>query len=196
LPTPPTPPAPPAPNRGPAGTGVPPPARGGRGRQRLTTLFATLLGALLVVVAAVLLADLGGAGDDGKRSAPPPSPTPSARPSTPLPAGVKCSGAGCAGQDPEIMGCGGEFAATVARTRVGTAELEVRHSSTCRAAWARLTEAAPGDVVRVSAAGTGGQEALVDADTDAYTPMVAVAQGTDAKACASLKSGATGCTGG
>ncbi|MEU8531283.1 DUF2690 domain-containing protein, partial [Streptomyces sp. NPDC048629] len=170
---------------------------GGRGRRRVLTALAAGVGLLLVAVAVVLLVDPGGAGDDGDgRTAPPSSRAPTTAPGTPLPAGEKCAGAGCAGRDPETMGCGGEFATTVSRARVGPARVEVRHSVTCRAAWARLTGAAPGDTVRVTAKGIGGQEALVDADGDAYTPMVAVAAADDARACATLKGGAVGCTGG
>ncbi|MFD9031195.1 helix-turn-helix domain-containing protein [Streptomyces sp. NPDC059567] len=165
--------------------------------RRAALILTGVLGVLLVIAAAVLLTDLGGGstGDDGKKAGGTPTATPSAPPSTTLPAGVKCAGAGCAGQDPEAMGCGGAFAATVARARVGTAgQVEVRYSRTCGAAWARITGAGPGDTVRVTAAGTS-QNAVVDADADAYTPMVAVAKGTDATACATLRSGAKGCTG-
>ncbi|NUK85407.1 YjfA family protein [Streptomyces lunaelactis] len=126
-----------------------------------------------------------------------PARTPSAAPATsspPLPAGVKCSGKACTGQDPEAMGCGGEFAKTVSRVTVGKALVEVRYSKTCQAAWARITQAAPGDTVQISVGGKGAQEGLVNADNDAYTPMTAVATQTGAKACATLRTGTTGCT--
>lgn len=184
---------------GPAPPATAPPRQpSGASRPRRAALILTgVLGALLVIAAAVLFTDLGGGaiGDDGQKAAGTPTVSPSAPPSTTLPAGVKCAGAGCAGQDPEAMGCGGAFATTVARARVGTAgQVEVRYSRTCGAAWARITGAGPGDTVRVTAAGTS-QNAVVDADADAYTPMVAVAKGTDATACATLRSGAKGCTG-
>ncbi|MFB7371559.1 helix-turn-helix domain-containing protein [Streptomyces sp. NPDC056222] len=184
---------------GPAPPAAAPPRQpSGASRPRRAALILTgVLGALLVIAAAVLLTDLGGrsTGDDGKKAGGTPTATPSAPPSTTLPAGVKCAGAGCAGQDPEAMGCGGTFATTVSRARVGTAgQVEVRYSRTCGAAWARITGAGPGDTVRITAAGTS-QNAVVDADADAYTPMVAVAKGTDATACATLKSGAKECTG-
>ncbi|MEU9863786.1 DUF2690 domain-containing protein [Streptomyces sp. NPDC047971] len=184
---------------GPAPPAPPPPrpSTGPSRRRRAALILTGLLGALLFAVGAVLLTDLGDrfAGDDGRKAVGPATATPSAPPSTTLPAGVKCAGAGCAGQDPEAMGCGGAFATTVSRARVGTTgQVEVRYSRTCRAAWARITGAAPGDTVRVTAAGTS-QNATVDADADAYTPMVAVAEGADATACATLRSGTRGCTG-
>lgn len=91
------------------------------------------------------------------------------------------------------MGCGGQFAGTVARVTVGGGLVEVRYSETCGAAWARITRASPGDTVRITA-GRAEQEGTVDADADAYTPMVAVERASDAEACATLASGATGCT--
>ncbi|WP_329621619.1 XRE family transcriptional regulator [Streptomyces sp. NBC_01255] len=168
-------------------------------RPRRTPLLyaAGILGALLVVTAALLLVDLGGTGDGADdRAATPPSPTvPTAAPSASLPAGVKCAGPGCTGRDPEAMGCGGPLATTVAVTRVGTAQVEVRHSETCAAAWARITGAVPGDTVTVKAAGTTRRaEVSAGADTDAYTPMLAVASGADATACATLADGSEACT--
>ncbi|MGW4230952.1 XRE family transcriptional regulator [Streptomyces sp. NPDC004980] len=172
-------------------TGAPgaPEGRGG-GRRTPAMFLVGVVGALLVTAAAVLLTDLGGDGG-GKAAA-----TPSAGAGTDaprLPAGVGCGGAACTGKDPEAMGCGGQFADTVARATIGGSLVEVRHSRTCGAAWARITRAAPGDTVRISAGGRAGQDGTVDADADAYTPMVAVKEASDAKACATLAAGTTGC---
>ncbi|MFI1398918.1 XRE family transcriptional regulator [Streptomyces sp. NPDC020681] len=164
------------------------------GKRKVVVFLAGLVGALLVIAAAVLLTDLGGNGDDSGKPA---AKSPSAAPSTsapPLPAGVKCSGKACTGQDPEAMGCGGEFAKTVSSATVGKALVEVRYSKTCQSAWARITQAAPGDTVQISVGGKGAQKGLVNADNDAYTPMTAVAGPAEAKACATLTTGATGCT--
>ncbi|MGW4835918.1 helix-turn-helix domain-containing protein [Streptomyces globisporus] len=147
------------------------------------------VGALIVVVGAVLLAP---GGDDAAKATPPPSATPTTE-ATELPVGVECSGADCAGQDPEAMGCGGEFARTVATAVVGGSKVEVRYSKVCSAAWARLTEAAIGDTVQITG-GADPQNGEVMGDTDAYTPMVAVKKASDAKACATLTSGTKGCT--
>ncbi|MER5279898.1 DUF2690 domain-containing protein [Streptomyces sp. NPDC002809] len=74
----------------------------------------------------------------------------------------------------------------------GTSVMEVRHSSIRAAAWARITEASPGDSVEVSA-GAAGQNGTADAAADACTPMAAVKRVADVRACA-LPSPARGCT--
>ncbi|GAA1934126.1 hypothetical protein GCM10009837_69980 [Streptomyces durmitorensis] len=162
-----------------------------RRRRKLTMFLAGVVGALVVIAAAVFLTDFG-KDDKGDESAKPP-----ASPSTSdkdLPAGVECSGKSCTGKDPETMGCGGELAGTTARQTVGKALIEVRYSKTCGAAWARITQAAQGDKVTISGAGGAEQKGTVNADFDAYTPMVAVKDDASAKACATLKAGQTGCT--
>jgi hypothetical protein len=162
--------------------------------------LAGVVGSLLVIAAVVLLTDLGGGGTNKNTgiASPVPSQAVSSAASV-LPEGVKCSGADCAGQDPENMGCGGAFARTVTNTTVGTTLVEVRYSETCGAAWARITRATLGDKVTVEGTmadtGKGTPESgTVDADLDAYTPMIAVTDPSQAKACATLVSGTTGCT--
>ncbi|GAA2249584.1 hypothetical protein GCM10010232_41640 [Streptomyces amakusaensis] len=163
------------------------------GRRKTVVFVAGAVVALAVVAAAVLLADLGGEPEKTKTVAKP-SPIASASASA-LPDGVKCVGEKCAGQDPQAMGCGGEFAKTVATATVGGAKIEVRHSEVCKASWARITEAAPGDTVEISVGGKGRQDGLVNADNDAFTPMTAVADGAKATACGTLKAtGVKGCT--
>ncbi|MFJ4868995.1 DUF2690 domain-containing protein [Streptomyces sp. NPDC088757] len=199
-----------APDRAPAPTPVPVPAPATPPRRRRTTVLlyaAAVLGALLVVTAALLLVDLGSGdgadgGADGRASAPPTTPAPSPTPRTGLPAGVECSGADCAGRDPEVMGCGGPLAVTVARARVGAAAVEVRHSAACAASWARITGAAPGDTVSVEVAGATERATVPEGagtaagETDAYTRMLAVAPGASARACGTLADGTGGCTAG
>ncbi|MES9805369.1 helix-turn-helix domain-containing protein [Streptomyces cinereoruber] len=196
----------PAPAPSPGGAPAPAPAPSPR-KTPLLLYVAGILGALLVVTAALLLVDLGGGdgadgGADGRASAPPttPAPSPTSRPE--LPAGVKCSGVDCAGRDPEAMGCGGPLAVTVARVRVGTAGVEVRHSATCSASWARITGAAPGDTVSVEVAGATERATVPEgadtaaAETDAYTPMLAVTPRAAARACGTLADGTRACTAG
>ncbi|MGW0560305.1 XRE family transcriptional regulator [Streptomyces sp. NPDC003016] len=170
---------------------------GRRGHRRVTMFLAGAVGALLVIAAAVLLTDLGGEGGGGGEDLVLED-KPTARPATSapeLPLGVECSGDACTGKDPEAMGCGGGFARTTASATVGTSLVEVRYSKTCGAAWARITRAAAGDTVRITGAGTAReQNGLVDADKDAYTPMLAVTEAGDVKACATLTSGVKGCT--
>ncbi|MGA4840084.1 DUF2690 domain-containing protein [Streptomyces sp. G45] len=173
---------------GPGGAG----ADGQRRKRKLTMFLAGVVGALVVIAVAVFLTGVG-EGDEGDDAKASPSPTAS---TAKLPAGVECNGAACAGKDPEKMGCGGEFARTTARATVGTKTLvEVRYSKTCGAAWARITQATPGDKLRITGRGASGrQSGTVDGDLDAYTRMVAVASAAQAKACATLASGETACT--
>ncbi|MFE5943774.1 DUF2690 domain-containing protein [Streptomyces sp. NPDC056480] len=194
------------PPRDPVPTPDVPRARTPDSRRRKVLLSVTgIVGALLVVTAALLLVDLGGSEGpgEGDKAAAPPATTapPTTRPADPPP-GVQCAGPDCTGRDPEAMGCGGPLATTVARAAVGTAQVEVRYSETCGAAWARLTGGAPRDTVTIRA-GDAERRATVAAgtdtaakETDAYTPMVAVASAAAARACGQLADGSEGCTAG
>ncbi|MGV4985671.1 DUF2690 domain-containing protein [Streptomyces sp. NRAIS4] len=165
-------------------------APGSAGRQRVIMFLAGLVGVLVVIVAVFYFTDRdAGHGSAAKR----PSPTASTHASPPP--GVKCTGSACNGKDAEAMGCSGELVTTAETATVGTTTLEVRYSKACGTAWGRITGAAQGDRVQVSA-GTVRQtgETSGPGDTIAYTPMVAVKNATEAKACATLASGRTGCT--
>ena len=160
------------------------------------------VGALSVIPGAVMLAP----GDEPAKATPttaattpaatPPDGGPGGASEEPaaLPDGVECRGDECAGQNPDAMGCGGDHARTVTTTAIGTARVEVRYSEVCSAAWARLTEAGPGDTVTITgSAAAAAQNGRVSV-REAYTPMVAVEKAADAKACATLTSGTKGCT--
>ncbi|MEU6505516.1 DUF2690 domain-containing protein [Streptomyces sp. NPDC046942] len=167
------------------------PEPGSGGRQRLTMFLAGLVGVLVVIAAVFFFTDRSG----GKHqdAAPPPSPT-ATRHASP-PAGGKCAGSACTGKDAEAMGCSGDLVSTAKTATVGTTTLEVRYSKACGTAWGRITGATRGDKVEISAGPvrqTG--EITATGDAIAYTPMVAVQNATDAKACATLASGRTGCT--
>ncbi|MFI0784747.1 helix-turn-helix domain-containing protein [Streptomyces lydicus] len=181
------PPAAPAPAAAPGAAGA---DRRTRGRRALAWT-AGVVGALLVAVAAVLLLQPDAGGVRKAAAAPAPPATSGARPV--LPAGVRCSGADCAGKDPEAMGCGGARATSASRGTAGGALIEVRYSTVCRAAWARISGAAPGDRATVSA---GGRRvtARVERDGAAYTSMVQVT-GDPAKvsACGTTAAGANVC---
>ncbi|MFD0444854.1 DUF2690 domain-containing protein [Streptomyces indonesiensis] len=153
------------------------------------------MGALLLVAGAVLLLDAGG---DGEKRGERPTTAPATSARQQLPEGVKCAGQDCTGQDPQAMGCGAA-ATTAADVTVGTAYVEVRYSETCKAAWARVARAAPGDVIQVKAPGANGgaarsQSARVGADGDAYTKMIPVDSAARATACAALGGGTRACT--
>ncbi|MEV0638912.1 DUF2690 domain-containing protein [Streptomyces sp. NPDC050619] len=192
---------PPSPTPSPAPTYGEPPqgprpggdsAGGAGGKRRLTMFLAGVVGVVVVMAGAYFLTN--GDGDGKKEAAQSPSPSATVNPN--LPAGVKCSGASCTGKDAESMGCSGDLVTTAKTATVGTTVVEVRYSETCGAAWGRITQAAQGDEVRV-AVGKAAQsgDITVAGDTIAYTPMVAVKDAGEAKACATLASGQEGCTG-
>ncbi len=161
--------------------------------KKTTTFVAGVVGVLVVIAGAFFLLNDDG---DKKNEGAEPSPSPTASSRATLPPGVKCAGDDCTGQDPEAMGCGGDLVTTAASATVGTAAVEVRYSKTCGTAWARVTQAAQGDRVQISAAGRNQQTGTVDVagDTVAYTPMVAVKTAAEAEACVTLASGQKGCT--
>lgn len=108
---------------------------------------------------------------------------------------MKCTGSACTGKDAEAMGCSGELVTTAKTATVGTTTLEVRYSKACGTAWGRITGGSPGDTVRVTV-GKARQTGDITAagDTIGYTPMVAVRNPAQARACATLATGQTGCT--
>ncbi|MGW0419878.1 DUF2690 domain-containing protein [Streptomyces sp. NPDC003015] len=165
----------------------------GGGKRRLTMFLAGVVGVLVVVAAVFFLTDPGG----DKKNQGGKSPSPSASASVSLPAGVKCSGQGCTGKDAEAMGCSGDLVTTAQTATVGATVVEVRYSKICGAAWGRVTQAGQGDKVEVSAGKvTERSGSITEAgDTIAYTPMVAVKDAGEAKACVTLASGQQGCTG-
>ncbi|MEU6591240.1 DUF2690 domain-containing protein [Streptomyces sp. NPDC046881] len=167
-------------------------ARRSARRQQVAMFFAGLVGvgALIAGILYVTHGDGAGRKSEGGRS---PSPSASARPSPPP--GVKCAGAACTGKDAEAMGCSGELVTTAKTAAVGTTTLEVRYSKACGTAWGRITGGAPGDTVRVSV-GKARQTGDITAagDTIGYTPMIAVRNPAQARACATLATGQTGCT--
>jgi len=174
----------------------PGPPDGLAGARRRLLMFAAGVVGVLVVIAAVFLFTNKGDGHK-KTSATHTSASPSVSTNPDLPAGVKCAGAGCTGKDAEAMGCTTDAgAATTAKTAtVGTTVVEVRYSKTCGAAWGRITAGAQGDSVQVSAGAVKESDSITAVgDNIAYTPMVAVKDAGEAKACVTLASGQKGCT--
>ena len=162
------------------------------GKKRTVTFLAGVVGVLVVIAGAFYLTG-GGGDDEAKGGAKSASPTVSNDPK--LPPGVKCSGDGCTGKDAEAMGCSGDLVTTAQTATVGTTVVEVRYSETCKAAWGRITQAAQGDEVQVSSGKAKQTGSITEAgDAIAYTPMVAVKNAADAKACATLAAGQKGCT--
>ncbi|MEU6239677.1 DUF2690 domain-containing protein [Streptomyces sp. NPDC047024] len=164
------------------------------GRARRTTLFAAGAAVVLVVIGAVLLFTGRDTGDRPGAAAHNSPSAGASTPQAPLPSGVRCAGASCAGKDAEAMGCSGGRVATVSNAVVGAVRLEVRYSRICGAAWGRITGAAPGDQVRVLVGGTRPGAVTRAGETIAYTPMVAVEKASGVRACATLAAGRTACT--
>ncbi|MGW2371804.1 MULTISPECIES: DUF2690 domain-containing protein [Kitasatospora] len=82
-----------------------------------------------------------------------------------------CQGIGCAGKDPQVMGCEDDDH-TLLTGNVGQVILYLHYSPRCRAAWAGLTDGAPGDTATITN-NTGWQEtALIHWGYDAYSAMV------------------------
>ncbi|MFF4486987.1 DUF2690 domain-containing protein [Streptomyces sp. NPDC001544] len=166
------------------------------GRRRLTTFLAGAGTVLVVIAAVVLLAGSGGHVKAGDAATPSARRAPSLTDRRHLPADVRCAGADCAGKDAQSTGCSGEHVTTARTATVGSTVVEVRYSETCRTAWGRITGAARGDTVRVSAGARKETGAVTrDGDTIAYTPMLAVRDAAGVKACVTLVSGRQGCTG-
>lgn len=179
--------APPAPPRGGGRAGS-----GGPDGKRRTGMFLTGAVGVLVVIAAALYVT---GSDDGKKGEAGKSPSPTASASVELPAGVKCSGDDCDGKDAENMGCSGDLVTTTQTATVGATVVEVRYSETCGAAWGRITQAAQGDEVEIAGGKSKQSDSITEVgDTVAYTPMMAVGSGAQAKACVVLASGEEGCT--
>ena len=164
--------------------------RSSRGK-RVAALLAGAGGVFAVLGVGVLVFGLPGATDDSSAA---PTPSASATPHENLPAGVKCQGRSCSGKDPEKMGCGGQNVKSSNSQFVGPSMVEVRYSKVCKAAWGRITGAAQGDSLKISVGDGQAESDEVGETNDAYTEMVAVDSATEARACATLVAGTTGCT--
>ncbi|MEY9965809.1 transcriptional regulator with XRE-family HTH domain [Streptacidiphilus sp. MAP12-16] len=82
-----------------------------------------------------------------------------------------CTGIGCAGKDPQSTGCGTDVR-TLQTANDGKVILYVHYSARCQAAWAALTDGAPGDTATITTS-TGQQEtALIHWGYDNYSAMV------------------------
>ncbi|WP_069814631.1 helix-turn-helix domain-containing protein [Streptomyces sp. TP-A0874] len=174
-----------------------------RKRRRRMTAVGVLAVVVLCLAAASAMSN-GGSGESSEAGAgASPAPAVSGGPEKPVssaeptPGGspaaeAKCTGAECDGGDPDAMGCAGGNARTVSTASVGAVTVEVRHSRACGAAWARITEAAPGDLVRINS-GNVTQSSEVVGD-EAYTRMVSAREPGQVRACVWTVGGEEGCT--
>ncbi|KRV49004.1 hypothetical protein AQ490_22065 [Wenjunlia vitaminophila] len=108
-----------------------------------------------------------------------PGAEPGGRASDTASAAPGCRGPGCEGRDPAFMGCGlpGQVRSLGPPHRTSTgARLEIRYSTECDAAWARVWDSRVGDSLEVSIPGSRPHRAEVadryDAEGYLFTPMV------------------------
>ncbi|MEU0099248.1 DUF2690 domain-containing protein [Streptomyces sp. NPDC006267] len=190
-------PPPPAEASAPPLADVPEESAGGPGRRlprfgARSGLWAAL--AALTVVAGLLVVLTGRGGSPSSPNPAQPSEAAAGRP--PLKGvGSDCHGSGCDGLDAVEQGCGGD-AWTAAISRSDSAYIEVRYSSVCRAAWARIRWAAPGDRVDIVAKDgrTHTETVPDDPNLAAFTFMIGAPRPGEVRACWQTKAGKKGCT--
>jgi hypothetical protein len=131
-------------------------------------------------VVAVVLVSMAGIGFGVSRPARPATPAPS-------PTGTRCHGKSCAGKSPEGMACGAAPRSLGLHRAATGAQVEIRYSVECGAAWVRIWQSRIGDRIEVSAPGGPARTAKVTDTYDAqgylFTPMVAVTAGNRVRGC-------------
>ncbi|MFE3505641.1 DUF2690 domain-containing protein [Kitasatospora sp. NPDC059160] len=163
--------------------------------RRPQALVAVAAVAVLLLVAGLYLHGLNG---DGGAAASPGHVPALIEPTAPIaPPAVStgalppqlCQSVGCAGKDPQAMGCEADDQ-TVLTGTIGKVVLYLHYSARCRAAWAGITDGSPGDSATIST-GTGGHEtALIHWGYDNYSKMVdADAPNTVLRVCGHQKDG-------
>ena len=106
--------------------------------------------------------------------------------------GAPCRAAGCDRLDPQTAGCGGD-AVTLATQYVKTSIIYLRYSPSCQAAWAKITDSAPGDTVSIVTSAGETETGVIHYGLDAYSPMVDVPAAASVKVCGT-RPDASGCT--
>ncbi|MFC1415629.1 DUF2690 domain-containing protein [Streptacidiphilus cavernicola] len=155
----------------PVGPGRRSPLREPRFLLSLANLAALV--ALIVVGVALLAAPAA----HSARPRTTPTPTATATAAAAAAGTPDCVGVGCTGRDPQLTGCGAD-AVTLLTGNVGKVILYIRYSPSCRAAWAKLTDAAPRDTATITTNAGQSAVALVHWGYDAYSPMVDADSGT------------------
>lgn len=170
---------------------VPAATAGVPGWRRPPALAAVAAVAVLLVLAGLYLHGLKADTSAAAASAAGPTAPAGARPVA-LPAQL-CQGVGCAGRDPQAMGCETDDRTLVTGT-IGRVVLYVHYSARCRAAWAGITDGSPGDTATITTS-TGSQEtALIHWGYDNYSMMVEAASAdTVLRVCGHQPEG-DGCT--
>lgn len=110
-----------------------------------------------------------------------------------------CVGNECHGMDPGSYGCDGD-AYTAALHKFDGSYIELRYSPSCRAGWARISHAKPGDSARVAPVkGSRTEERAISFDDNVFSMMINAPYPASVRACGiKQKDGeakpVTGCT--
>ncbi|MFC8194275.1 helix-turn-helix domain-containing protein [Streptomyces sp. NPDC057298] len=114
----------------------------------------------------------------------------------PRPSTGPCRGESCTGRNSEQQDtdCWTD-AGTRAKREIAGRVVELRVSSSCRAAWGRIVEPRPGDRVRVETTDERQQSRQVTVPNHVlYTLMIGIERPSDARACFEFAEGSSGCT--
>lgn len=106
---------------------------------------------------------------------------------------VNCFADSCTGKNPKLAGCGGD-SWTAALTESGSVYIELRYSDACKAAWARISWAKPGDIAQIVGPAGRKYEGKVHYATDNFSAMIAAPSPSEARACALLTTRVRFCT--
>ncbi|MER7846032.1 DUF2690 domain-containing protein [Kitasatospora sp. NPDC096077] len=165
------------------------------GWRRPQALLAVAVVAVFVLTVSLYLHGLSVGGSAEAATGKPPAPTavPTVDTMEVLPAPL-CRDVGCVGKDPTTMGCEADDR-TLLTGNIGKVVLYVHYSPRCRAAWAGITDGAPGDTATITTS-TGRQEGtVINWGYDNYSKMVdAGAPGIALRVCGHQQEG-DGCTG-
>lgn len=148
-------------------------------RTRKAALVGVVTGALLLGGFTVLRAGAG-SGDEGESRS-------------------GCVGNECHGMNPGSFGCDGD-AYTAALHKFDDSYIELRYSPSCRAGWARISHAKPGDSARVvPVKGSRTEERAISFDDNVFSMMINAPYPASVRACGiKQKDGeakpVTGCT--
>ena len=133
-----------------------------------TGRWAAAAAVLITVLAVVVSAGLF---DRSPAAAPSVAAPPSSSVAPLVATNGSCEAAGCVAKDPQASGCGSD-AVTISTANVKQMTIYVRYSPHCKAAWAKVTDAAVGFSATVTNAAGEHQTALVHWGYDSYSPMV------------------------
>ncbi|MER5466739.1 DUF2690 domain-containing protein [Streptomyces sp. NPDC002668] len=107
---------------------------------------------------------------------------------------ASCYGSSCKGRNPQTAGCGADAVTLHSVTTPYGIRVELRWSETCGAAWGRILNAWPGDLVIVEGSGYVTYQATVKTGHDAFTAMVDDRYPRTARACGGANTRDLRCT--